>query len=133
MGTAVRKATRRPGVASATFRAAKRDWKLAIFAVALVALFCAVAFNFWGRAPSSQRPDSPGDTAALVEIPARPSIVNAPSESTTEPADVVAMREEIFDVAEQLVREIPLPDSWCLLGTVHHLYANNEVAVRIWQ
>ncbi len=46
---------------------------------------------------------------------------------------MVAMREEIFDVAEQLVREIPLPDSWCLLGTVHHLYANNEVAVRIWQ
>jgi tetratricopeptide (TPR) repeat protein len=82
----------------------------------------------------SQAPVTPAaaDPFSAIEIPARPQF-SPGADASPAPADVVALRDELFDVAEQLVRAIPAPDALCLLGTAHHLAANDDVAVQLWQ
>jgi len=76
-----------------------------------------------------QRPVSEFES---IEIPARPTFAGA-ANASHDLRTVIALRDELFDVAERLVQEIPKPDSLCLLGTVHHLHDNDGEAVKLWQ
>ncbi len=47
---------------------------------------------------------------------------------------VAALRDESFEVAEQLVSALPKdPHAWSLLATVHHRFGNEAEAMRLWK
>jgi FOG: TPR repeat len=103
-----------------------------ILFITLVLVGSALAVARFGRGPSPSPSPLHVDLKPVLEIPQRPRFDQPTTAEASNPV-LVAMRDETFDVAEQLVREIPRPDSLCLLGTVHHLYANDDVAVRLWK
>jgi tetratricopeptide (TPR) repeat protein len=82
------------------------------------------------RAGSERPPFDQAENAAKLEIPPRPVVEDAASAS----GDVAALRSECFDIAERLVQTLPNnPHALCLLGTVHHLFASEGEALRLWQ
>jgi len=85
-------------------------------------------------------PRQPAEVTSGADQPKRPPYVIPPrpefaqQEDSTEYAQISAMRDESFEVAEQVVASMPAsPDAVCLLGTVHHRHGNDEAAMRLWQ
>jgi tetratricopeptide (TPR) repeat protein len=78
-------------------------------------------------------PEVPPPAAAGLEIPRRPQFP-PPSESTPGSATVAALRDEAFDVAERVAKALPdSPRALCLLGSVHHRYSAESVAIDLWR
>lgn len=68
-----------------------------------------------------------------LAIPDRP-VFGIRSDPTPVEIRVAALREESFDVSEQIVKDLPeSPHAWWLLGQVHYRHANEATAAQLWQ
>ena len=80
---------------------------------------------------SRSAPDEPAPPPALPSgVPARPTF---PVDATSAGQEAAALRNECFELAEDLLASAPTDAAgWTLLGAVHRYYGDDQGASRLW-
>ena len=83
--------------------------------------------------PPSQDGSQARQETETPTIPDRP-VFDIPSNPSPIELRVAALRDESFDVSEQVVEDLPeSPHAWWLLGHVHYRHANEATAAQLWE